>query len=340
MECFNYSIIVTFIFGKSLYTDCREADWLLNTSTTQWTITANGGSSFVLRVGTAGQVGSDATNATERYGVRPVVYLKSNVLISGGNGSVSNPYTLTKGKEITDNPGANGAIVTDASGNERYAGSNPNNYVCFGTDATTCSGKQLWRIIGIVDGSLKLISTEYYSRSISFNTSYNNNWSESKLNAELHSNVYNNTEWISSSAQKSWLLNNKWRLSGINSNYTLSNFETAEKNSGYTTSNYIGIMTIIDYLYGSLNTSQCASSTRLDRDPFCGTENWLLASGDWTLTFLKNNQGELWHTYPNGTVAYKSAASNSGARPVIYLDSNVKIVDGDGTESSPYILSK
>ena len=212
MECFNYSIIVTFIFGKSLYTDCREADWLLNTSTTQWTITANGGSSFVLRVGTAGQVGSDATNATERYGVRPVVYLKSNVLISGGNGSVSNPYTLTKGKEITDNPGANGAIVTDASGNERYAGSNPNNYVCFGTDATTCSGKQLWRIIGIVDGSLKLISTEYYSRSISFNTSYNNNWSESKLNAELHSNVYNNTEWISSSAQKSWLLNNKWRL--------------------------------------------------------------------------------------------------------------------------------
>ena len=39
----------------------------------------------------------------------------------------------------------------------RYAGANPNNYVCFGSDATTCPEDNLYRIIGVFGNQVKLI---------------------------------------------------------------------------------------------------------------------------------------------------------------------------------------
>ena len=39
----------------------------------------------------------------------------------------------------------------------RFAGANPNNYVCFGSDDTTCPTENLYRIIGLIDGKVKLI---------------------------------------------------------------------------------------------------------------------------------------------------------------------------------------
>ena len=39
----------------------------------------------------------------------------------------------------------------------RFAGENPNNYVCFGSDDTTCPTENLYRIIGLIDGKIKLI---------------------------------------------------------------------------------------------------------------------------------------------------------------------------------------
>ena len=39
----------------------------------------------------------------------------------------------------------------------RFAGANPNNYVCFGSDEATCPYENLYRIIGVIDGKIKLI---------------------------------------------------------------------------------------------------------------------------------------------------------------------------------------
>ena len=39
----------------------------------------------------------------------------------------------------------------------RYAGANPNNYVCFGSDAATCPSDNLYRIIGVFRNEVKLI---------------------------------------------------------------------------------------------------------------------------------------------------------------------------------------
>ena len=43
----------------------------------------------------------------------------------------------------------------------RYAGANPNNYVCFGSNETTCPEENLYRIIGVFDKSVKLIKYDY-----------------------------------------------------------------------------------------------------------------------------------------------------------------------------------
>ena len=41
----------------------------------------------------------------------------------------------------------------------RYAGANPNNYVCFGSDEETCPEDNLYRIIGVFDDKTKLIKS-------------------------------------------------------------------------------------------------------------------------------------------------------------------------------------
>ena len=51
------------------------------------------------------------------------------------------------------------ASLTNGAGDNsyRFAGANPNNYVCFGSDEVTCPNENLYRIIGVIDGKVKLI---------------------------------------------------------------------------------------------------------------------------------------------------------------------------------------
>ncbi len=81
-------------WNKSSVSDCKNNDWLL-LSSSQWTISPNADSSnanIVFAVGSVGRVGS--TYVYVGYGVRPVVYLTSNVKISGGEGTSESPFSL------------------------------------------------------------------------------------------------------------------------------------------------------------------------------------------------------------------------------------------------------
>ena len=77
------------------YSDCYNNDWLYDSSAIQWTLTPNSSySSLVCLVNNYYGILGD-NNAYYGHGVRPSIYLKSNIAISGGDGSESNPYTLT-----------------------------------------------------------------------------------------------------------------------------------------------------------------------------------------------------------------------------------------------------
>ena len=73
--------------------DCKNNDYLYKSSYYQWTLAPDSSDSyFVFRVYTSGVVyggGAGATNS-----VSPVAFLKSNILISSGDGSSTTPYNL------------------------------------------------------------------------------------------------------------------------------------------------------------------------------------------------------------------------------------------------------
>ena len=79
-------------WDSSSFSDCKNNDWLFN-GANQWTLMPHSSTSYyVFYVYNAGFV--NFYNANTSYGVRPSVYLTSNVIISGGDGTSDSPYTL------------------------------------------------------------------------------------------------------------------------------------------------------------------------------------------------------------------------------------------------------
>ena len=73
-------------------TNCKNENWLFN-SKYQWTLSPSSGRAYnVFYVYSGGNVSGDPANGT--YGVRPVLFLKSNVVIAGGTGEKDSPYRL------------------------------------------------------------------------------------------------------------------------------------------------------------------------------------------------------------------------------------------------------
>ena len=76
------------------YSDCRNNDWLFY-STGQWTLTpSSNNSTSAFYVNQTGYITSNSSNNRTNV-VRPSLYLSSNVSITSGDGSRSNPYTLS-----------------------------------------------------------------------------------------------------------------------------------------------------------------------------------------------------------------------------------------------------
>ena len=88
-------------------------------------------------------------------------YISKNIEITSMSLSeyVMSQYTGTQGENGIYYHDTN---LTNGAGDNsyRYAGANPNNYVCFGSDDTICPHENLYRIIGLIDGKVKLISAD------------------------------------------------------------------------------------------------------------------------------------------------------------------------------------
>ena len=85
----------TFSTYSSNYGTCKNSDWMFDSSSYWWTLSPyssySGGVFFVV---TDGNVNIYYANATTNA-VRPAITLSSDVQITGGTGTRSNPYTLT-----------------------------------------------------------------------------------------------------------------------------------------------------------------------------------------------------------------------------------------------------
>ena len=79
-------------------------------------------------------------------------------------------------------------LMQDTAGNIRYYGASPNNYIYFNCDSYPSTNCELWRIIGVFDGKLKLMRNETIGKyswdtsASSVNSGYGvNEWSQADL---------------------------------------------------------------------------------------------------------------------------------------------------------------
>ena len=76
-------------------TNCRDTSWLRNTSTTQWTLApVSSYSGDVFGVLNSGSVINGHYIVASSSASRPILYLNSDVTITGGDGTSGNPFTL------------------------------------------------------------------------------------------------------------------------------------------------------------------------------------------------------------------------------------------------------
>ena len=89
--------LATELYRWSSISDCYNNDWLYDSSNYQWTLTTVKDNDIkVIVIYNFGRI--NFTNAENTLiTVSPAVYLSSNVIISGGDGSGSSPFTLTIG---------------------------------------------------------------------------------------------------------------------------------------------------------------------------------------------------------------------------------------------------
>ena len=226
------------------------------------------------------------------------------------------------------------SLANSAADNSyRYAGANPNNYVCFGSDASTCPSDNLYRIIGVFGSEVKLIKNSslgnYYWSGSSSNQS--NTWSSSTLNTGTLNRTY------LSGLGATWsnkIATHTWYVGGYStSSATPKTFYNAES-SGTTYSAKIGLMYVSDYGYAASNSYWTTTMSSYDR---AKNNNWMyMGLSEWAISRDSSSSNVASRVYYTGHLSNYFVYNNRCAvRPCFYLTSSTTYVSGSGTRSDP-----
>ncbi len=238
---------------------------------------------------------------------------------------------------VTNLVGKGQVLADDPGGNARYIGANPNNYVSF--------NGELWRIIGsfknIGNGRgtnqtrLKIIRVNSYGSDVSYGSS--GLWASSTVRTTLNSTFYN----AINSTSKSLISNAVWYIGTTSGYVTASKFYSYER-SGSTWTGIVGLLAPSDYGYATAGNSSTSRSTCLSTalhswtgQSNCYNNDWLHMTGNqWTM----NSQNSSWVNAYGQNLYLSEPSDKKLIRPVVFLNTNVKIMTGSGTSSSPYTL--
>lgn len=261
----------------------------------------------------------------------------------------------------------------------RYTGANPNNYVCFDNDEEICPEDNLYRIIGVFDGQVKLIKLNSignyhwdedivdFSSVIDINNqdnSYNimqlggilaipnpagyNTWSEADLNYYINNDEFYNKltlDWQNKISNHTWQVGGGTINDLLESNaQTAFNYEIGTESVNTVYDAKIGLMYVSDYYYsaspaywscyghdsGSINDYRLAIN-----------ENWLyLGSGEWTISRDSSGTDFVFYVYNTGMMEWGTVGGYfEGVRPTFYLNSDVIMSRGTGTQDDPYRIA-
>ena len=146
----------------------------------------NSSSSVTVVVGVSSGTGSVTLNSDMK--MVPQSELKPTLASVITNLYISSTKTPVTNNSITYQYDTKNSLMKDNAGNIRYYGASPNNYVYFNCDSYPRTNCELWRIIGVFDGKLKLMRNESIGK-YSWDTSASsvnsgngvNEWSQADL---------------------------------------------------------------------------------------------------------------------------------------------------------------
>ena len=145
-----------------------------------------------------------------------------------------------------------------------------------------------------------------------------------------------------------------WYLGGASSsNYVLTtdNFYLSERGttvySGRDISwvGKVGLMYASDYGYGTsggttTDRNQCLSKELLSwQIDDCTNNNWLINNNQYTITPSSQSSNQTFILFESGRGIFYNSYYQRQVRPVVFLKSTIKIIDGDGSLSNPYQLA-
>ena len=252
----------------------------------------------------------------------------------------------------------------------RYEGKDPNNYIWF--------NNELWRIIGVFDSAshgvsgqnlVKIIRNESIG-GLAWHKSNTNDWTQASLMNLLNGAYLDSengtggeycygysttvpagncdyTETGINDTYRAMIENVTWYLGGYSTQsataeafYGYERGDTVDSGRPTSTTGYIGLMYPSDYGYSVL-ASSCARTTNLGSydNATCAGQSWFYGQGyEWTITPYSSRSNYVFYVNFIGSLGIYDAYNGYSARPVLYLDSSVYVIDGNGSQSDPYII--
>mgnify|MGYP004571924613 FL=1 len=248
-------------------------------------------------------------------------------------------YVISQYNGVQGNNGIyyhNSSLANGAGDNSyRYAGANPNNYVCFGSDEEICPDDNLYRIIGVFDENVKLIKTISVG-----NMEWASDSQKTYLNGEYILNLGIYTKNI---------INTMWKTGGSSPENIINvvpsvvyQNEIKNPEDVFTNTLQIGLMYVSDYGFAA---SPSAWTTNLEsyNSSLITSVNWLyLGLKEWTITKAGVNYSNVYRIDDTGTIIYEYSREDGKTgeiRPTFYLNSNIYYITGSGTQSDPIRIS-
>jgi len=298
----SYEYYVTYGHSDGLAT--KYTNYLIN-NVYWWTLTPVS-SSYVWNVKSDGNLDNGTGPAYSLRGVRPSINLKSNIQITSGEGTESNPYRLLADAKKIEN----GKTLL----NIRYSGE----YIIF--------NNELYRIVGTENNLTKIVAVKKPNTLLKnkFHSATDiNNFSSASIKNDLE-NYYQGLE---STVKNMIEPNAVWYLGtiGDGTNYKASICSTVDANTDTKTCVKTTSTTIANIglpRLGEMFVSQIMKNAK---------ENF------WTLTSY--NSSLVYYVQTDGYLNRRDPTNTYGARPSMYLKSNVVISKdntGDGTYEHPY----
>lgn len=297
--------------------------------------------------------------------------------------------------------GSNGLYYHDANlengagdNSYRYSGASPDNWVCFGTDATKCDNEHLYRIIGVfkeknietkkIENRVKIIKGDFAGESVlgfaseadgyienykgklekiptyywsGLGENQTNNWTSSTLNTEVLNGTYFallGTNWTDIIATTEWKIGGNTYENIVSAvpkvAYKNEYVNPIADENGFTTHNAkIGLMYVSDYGFAA-SANNWTTILFNYKNELNTNNNWMfLGTNEWTITRRNGSSNSVYWIRFQGLIhnwiSYKDEINTtdirakSSVRPTFYLNPDVKLIGGSGTESNPYRIS-